>query len=306
MSELGTRLQNARQEKGYSLDELQQATKIQRRYLEAIEAGDFSKMPGEFYSRAFVKSYAEAVGLDPNQLFEEHADELPKPKPSETENLPPRTARSKPADGGARRRSGGASLLPTALAIIFVIAIGFAVWLFQQGNEASPEPGQGSDGNNVVVDSGDEPEENSEDTGADAEETEQVEENEPEDPAEEPANEEEPAPEDENEEEQEQQLAFTNESGNEFTYTLSGAEAFDVEMSFSGDSWLQILNGSGEELHQQTHVSGDEVSFDFSGENEVVFNMGSTATATIYVNGEELEYASDATRQYVIIQQENS
>ncbi len=72
MTELAIRLKEAREEKGMSLDELQAATKIQKRYLTALEEGNYDVIPGNFYVRAFIKQYAEAVGLDSDQLFEEY------------------------------------------------------------------------------------------------------------------------------------------------------------------------------------------------------------------------------------------
>ncbi len=71
MTELGNRLKEAREEKGMSLDDLQAATKIQKRYLTALEEGNYDIIPGKFYVRAFIKQYAEAVGLDSELLFEE-------------------------------------------------------------------------------------------------------------------------------------------------------------------------------------------------------------------------------------------
>ncbi|USG68011.1 DUF4115 domain-containing protein [Brevibacillus ruminantium] len=83
MSELGQVLQTARKEKGISLEDIQRITKIQRRYLEAIERGHFHQLPGHFYARAFIKSYAEAVGLDPNHIMSHFQSDLPAQPPQE-------------------------------------------------------------------------------------------------------------------------------------------------------------------------------------------------------------------------------
>ncbi|WP_231556712.1 helix-turn-helix domain-containing protein [Tetragenococcus muriaticus] len=59
---IGDRLRQARLDKNISIDELQQKTKIQKRYLEAIESGNFAALPGAYYVRTFIRQYAEAVG----------------------------------------------------------------------------------------------------------------------------------------------------------------------------------------------------------------------------------------------------
>jgi cytoskeletal protein RodZ len=56
LTELGKLLKEKREEKGMSLEELQTATKIQKRYLAAIEEGNYDVLPGTFYARAFIKN----------------------------------------------------------------------------------------------------------------------------------------------------------------------------------------------------------------------------------------------------------
>ena len=77
LTELGAHLKEARLAKGYSLDDLQEITKIQKRYLIGIEEGNYSIMPGSFYVRAFIKQYAEAVGLDPEKLLDNYRSDIP-------------------------------------------------------------------------------------------------------------------------------------------------------------------------------------------------------------------------------------
>src|SRR5690625_5151723 len=77
VSELGTILKQARKDKGISLDELEEMTKIRKRYLTAIEEQNYDVLPGSFYVRAFIKNYAENVGLNPDDILEMYKNELP-------------------------------------------------------------------------------------------------------------------------------------------------------------------------------------------------------------------------------------
>ncbi|HXT70031.1 MAG TPA: helix-turn-helix transcriptional regulator [Vicinamibacterales bacterium] len=71
MSDLGARLKQARTTKGVSLREIATATKISVVALEGLERNDYSRLPGGIFSRAFVRAYAQAVGLDPETAVSE-------------------------------------------------------------------------------------------------------------------------------------------------------------------------------------------------------------------------------------------
>lgn len=67
---IGETLRKARIDKTISLDELQQRTKIQKRYLLAIEENDFQELPSDYYLRTFIRQYADEVNLDGNHLID--------------------------------------------------------------------------------------------------------------------------------------------------------------------------------------------------------------------------------------------
>lgn len=66
---LGEFLRRERELRHISLDEVAERTKISRRYLEAIEQGQYDRLPGEAFVRGFIRSYAQSVGLDPQDTL---------------------------------------------------------------------------------------------------------------------------------------------------------------------------------------------------------------------------------------------
>jgi len=290
VSELGLRLKTAREEKGYSYEELQQITKIQKRYLIAIEEGDFSKMPGEFYGRAFVKSYSEAVGLDSDMVFEEHKDELPHPKREPTD-LPPRVNRSKPQT--FREKSKLASFIPTVVAVLFILVIAAGLWLFKlDGGDDSTGVSRQEQQSNPNVELTDTVENNEEKNDEMNEET--NEENED--------NLDDNELEEDEEVDEEASLVFEESEGDSSRYSLDGTDAFDLSMEFSDQSWVRISDGNGERIHEQTHSSGDKINYDLSDESEVTIRVGSTLTADLYINDVLLEYPLEQTTQNIVIE----
>jgi cytoskeletal protein RodZ len=64
MKTVGQILRDARIAKQLSLVDIEQGTKIRLKFLEAIEADDFVKMPSLSYAKGFVKNYSEFLGLE--------------------------------------------------------------------------------------------------------------------------------------------------------------------------------------------------------------------------------------------------
>lgn len=73
MDEFSRFLRDNRQACGLSLDEIESRTKIKKRYLAAMECGDFSQLPDVAYRRAFVKLYARELGLDMQDVLARYA-----------------------------------------------------------------------------------------------------------------------------------------------------------------------------------------------------------------------------------------
>jgi len=57
-----------RTQKGISLHAIADATKLSVRHLEAIEAGDFARLPGGIYNTSYIRQYARAIGFDEDDL----------------------------------------------------------------------------------------------------------------------------------------------------------------------------------------------------------------------------------------------
>ena len=58
-----------RRERGISLNQIANATKISIRSLQAIEEGDFRKLPGGIYNTSYIRQYARAVDVDESELI---------------------------------------------------------------------------------------------------------------------------------------------------------------------------------------------------------------------------------------------
>src|SRR2546428_2676183 len=72
MTNFGSTFKKARETKGIPLAKIAAETRISSRFLEAIENEDFHLLPGGIFNRGFIRTYAERVGLDPEQALSDY------------------------------------------------------------------------------------------------------------------------------------------------------------------------------------------------------------------------------------------
>ncbi|MBD7967287.1 helix-turn-helix domain-containing protein [Paenibacillus gallinarum] len=294
MSELGQQLKEARLQKGLSLDDVQEMTKIRKRYLEAIESGDYKVLPGSFYVRAFIKTYAETVGLNPDELLEGHKKDVPDSEQEATMEPVITKRSSRPAS--ERNNKWLSTVLPwTFLALILVLIYVYAVR--DNGNKQAeiPSDPDTEQFTSPVNETPTPPEdegvagENTEEPGTDVGGGDQQDPSDGEDtPAEEEPTEEEPA---EDPTEQPVTIKQSGKAGNITIFDVAGGSADEpvkVVIKASGLSWMEVYageNSSGEKLFRDNTAEGQTYSFDLGPEGMYI-KSGYAPATEITVNGE--------------------
>ena len=64
MKRVGQILKEERLRRKLTLDDIEKYTKIRRKVLEALEEGDYSKLPAETFVKGFIKNYGEFLNLE--------------------------------------------------------------------------------------------------------------------------------------------------------------------------------------------------------------------------------------------------
>jgi cytoskeletal protein RodZ len=301
LSELGNRLKDAREAKGYSLDDLQRVTKIQKRYLVGIEEGNYDMMPGKFYVRAFIKQYCEAVDLPTEEIFEEYKEEVPT---TINEELPEQLSRVQTRKTVSENSSKVLNFVPMLLVILFVIGALVFVWYFVQ-NKVGADNNEGNDNSTeqeVTID------ENEEQASKEEEETAKEEEKKEEEKSTEGKKDENSEVKEDDKEEEKtsgQSLQSVETAGKKTTYELKNAKEFQLDISAKGDTWIEIYNSKDEKLFAGLLKDGQKQTADLSNDSLAYIIVGNAANTDIKVNGQLLEYKISATefvRQDIVIE----
>jgi len=89
---IGERLKRARRRKRLSLEQIEEITKVRKRYLEDIEKNRFDNLPSDVYAKGFLFKYAQAVGVDPKEIvdlfMQDRGLEDSSKNPGQLEDLP--------------------------------------------------------------------------------------------------------------------------------------------------------------------------------------------------------------------------
>ncbi|TRZ35459.1 helix-turn-helix domain-containing protein [Enterococcus avium] len=138
---IGETLRKARIDKKISLDELQQRTKIQKRYLLAIEENDFHELPSDYYLRTFIRQYADEVKLDGNYLIDVlDGKDRPMPTYPELETVDGlRKNKHVESPTRARFKATLPMILLGLVALAIISVVGYMTWLDHQETAIIPE-----------------------------------------------------------------------------------------------------------------------------------------------------------------------
>lgn len=270
--------------KGYSLDDLQEKTKIQKRYLSAIEDGNYGVMPGTFYVRAFIKQYAEAVDLDATDLLETYKSELPTNKAAETlgtgvtiqkgSKVPDNRRRSTVAKTSGTNKKFSDIMPKFVVAICIIVVIGVIAYLVmnQPSDNVADTKEPATTQENKAVST-----ESKETTAEKAK------------PAEKKVV-----------EEPKQKLSKGEVSSDAITttYTLANAEDFKIRIEVSGDNWIGLTDENDATIGTSGMFgAGDKIEEDLKGKKSVRIRLGAAANGKIFVNDKEVKLVTPVTEQ---------
>jgi cytoskeleton protein RodZ len=125
MPEIGETLRDARMRARIDVSEIEAKTKIRAKYLRALENEEWGLLPGPTFVKSFLRTYAQALGLDGKALVEEYR--LSQEHPSEAALEPivsrPERNRGRPAGGRGAPGSGGPSRAYMAIVGVVVLVI---------------------------------------------------------------------------------------------------------------------------------------------------------------------------------------
>ena len=146
---VGYTLRQERERQELTIEDIEQGTSIRVSYIEAIEAGEYDKLPGAVYTKGFIKNYAKFLGMDADAMAKEFAKDLAElsgettPEPPEEpkdaapvpEKKPAPKTESKPVGYSIQDKEQGSSNKLIVAAVILIAAIAGGLWSWLSDSE---------------------------------------------------------------------------------------------------------------------------------------------------------------------------
>ncbi len=286
MTELGQKLKEARGTKGLSMDQLHEITKIQKRHLVAIEEGNYDVLPGAFYARAFIKQYADAVGLNGEELLVEYQSTIPQ---SEKRDVPQVSTGQKTQETMQKSSSWPiADHMPKVLVALLVIAFGVVIWfVFQALTGKGDEKVPNAQSEKIEV-------KKAENSPLDTKKGEvKAEEPKKEEPKkEEPKKEEQPA-----QPTGQEEVKVVGTTGKVSTLEIHNNKTLELEISGKGASYVDVKDDAGNVILNATVQEGQIEKRDVSTLKEVRLNIGNATNVEVKLNGQVVAYPLDPEKE---------
>ncbi len=129
--DFGSYLKHERELRGVPLDDIAQSTKVNIRFLRALEEGRFEDLPGEVFIKGFIRSYGQAIGSNVDELMAAYHESSSKSQDSGTPNIatPPST------DEPLKRRIDFPMQAVVGFGTALLIIIGGIYWFSSQKGE---------------------------------------------------------------------------------------------------------------------------------------------------------------------------
>jgi cytoskeleton protein RodZ len=141
MADIGETLRDARMRARIDVSEIEAKTKIRAKYLRALENEEWGLLPGPTFVKSFLRTYAQALGLDDKALVEEYRLTYERPSDSALEPIvsSPQHSRSR-SSGGGRSPGGPSRAYLVVVGVVGLVIALLIVGLLTGGGGGSSKP----------------------------------------------------------------------------------------------------------------------------------------------------------------------
>ncbi len=275
MKEIGELLREAREEKGITLEQISNDTKIPVRLLQDLEQGNFSRFAGKVYLKGALRNYGEYIGLDAQELFSLYNRVVEQNDLSNQEVVNSGGKGSKKKKPLIKMAKKPFPMVALVWIAVLIFVVGGSIWYrYDQGvnnGEKVPYPGEflpdelDEDNNEYLYD-------NKNDFTEPPVQT-----------VDEPV------------------LTLHMEDSRQATYILKEAEEKEIVLLFTGDCWISIQQ-DGRFVQQGTFSDGQQHRIGDARETTIRF--GNPPVASILVNGQAISLSGITNPFNVTIRRE--